>query len=98
MHINLQQIVDQTDEMIHLAEDGDWEKLSEVDQSRNRTIKAYFAADLLNAEPDVASIIQDIQAKDKNILRMVLSAKDGVRLEMAQAGNNQRAVKAYFED
>ena len=96
MHQDLQQIVDQTTEMLRLAEAGDWDQLSELDGSRSRNIKDFFDSNLLASESNAVAIIQDIQSTDKIILRMVLSAKDGLRLEMAQAGNNKRAMKAYL--
>ena len=91
----MKQLLQLTDDMLKLAEAGQWDDLMPLERQRHDVMQSYFKDYTGPLDAQNIRHIQNIQSKDKIILRMALSAKDGIRLEMAQAGHVGRAIKAY---
>lgn len=87
--------VNLTCQMVDLAEAGMWNELAAVEKERSVYMQDFFQSYQGIRTEELESQVRFIQEQDKNILRMALSAKDGLRLEMAQAHQTRRAVAAY---
>jgi len=92
----LSSILLDTKNLIDLAENGEWDAVVELEQTRDIAIKALFAS-----EPDIepsqlAEGIQFILDKNKLLTKYSHSQKDSLRLEMSKAGHAHKAINSYL--
>lgn len=97
-HQKLKIIIKDTDTLISLAEEGEWDRLIELEKKRSIKINSFF-----NGKPDIepsqlAEGIQYILEKNKILKQYSLSQKDSIRMEMSKANHAHKAVNAYLQD
>jgi flagellar protein FliT len=99
MATDLQQllgIIADTKKLISLAEEGDWDKVVVLENTRDVAIKNLFDSKP-NIEPSkLAEGIQFILDKNKILTKYSHSQRDSLRMEMSQAGHAHKAINAYL--
>lgn len=92
----LQSIISDTKKLIHLAEEGDWDTLVELEKTRDVDLKKLFETSP-DIEPSVlAEGIQFILNKNKILTKFSLSQRDSIRMEISKAGHAHKAINAYL--
>ena len=91
------QALDLTQKMYEHAESGTWVALHDLEANRDQLIKQFFDDYQGARTPDLESIVSEMQTINQNILRMVLSARDGLRMEMSQVKKAGKAARAYIQ-
>jgi len=92
----LASIVQDTKNLINLAENGDWDAVVELEQTRDIAIKALFASKPDIEPSELAEGIQFILDKNKLLTKYSHSQKDSLRMEMSKAGHAHKAINSYL--
>jgi len=92
----LSTIIQDTKNLIGLAESGEWDAVVELEQTRDAAIKKLFASKP-NIEPsELAEGIQFVLDKNKILTKYSHSQKDSLRMEMSKAGHAHKAINTYL--
>ncbi|PCH83847.1 MAG: flagellar protein FliT [Piscirickettsiaceae bacterium] len=99
MNTDLQQllsIIEDTKTLIDLAEEGDWQAVVNLENTRDGAIKKLF-----RSAPDIdadklAEGIQFILEKNKTLTQFSHSQRDSVQMNMAKAGHAHKAINSYL--
>lgn len=91
-------IINDTDTLMSMAEEGEWNCLIELEKKRWAKINSLF-----KSKPDIdpsqlAEGIQYILEKNKILKQYSLSQKDSIRMEMSKASHAHKAVNAYLQN
>lgn len=92
----LQSIITDTNSLINLAEEGEWNQLVELEKSRDNAIQALF-----KTQPNIdPKVLQEglvyILNKNKTLTQYSVSQCDSVRMEMSKAGHAHKAIDSYL--
>lgn len=92
----LSQLVHLSREMLTLAEQGEWERLTAAQTERRQLMDAVFPLDsrLQDAEDAVAQI-QLIQELDQQITRLVRAQQQQIGQELGKLNQGRAATRAY---
>ena len=92
----LDQAIDMTRQMLALAKNEEWEKLTELELERQKIIRENISDDhSVNKESEIGLKIQQILEIDQEVQSLVVKAHDEVRDEIIQLNKDKGAVKAY---
>lgn len=89
-------ILADTEKLIELAEDGEWDAVVELENTRDVAVKKLF-----DSKPDIepsklAEGIQFILDKNSLLTKYSHSQRDSIRMEMSKAGHAHKAINAYL--
>ncbi|KXJ46660.1 MAG: flagellar protein FliT [Cycloclasticus sp.] len=89
-------IIADTKKLIELAEEGEWDTVVELENTRDIAIKKLF-----DSKPDIepsklAEGIQFVLDKNKILTKYSLSQRDSIRMEISNAGHAHKAINAYL--
>jgi len=99
MSNDLQQLADiiqNTKKLIDLAENGEWDVVVELEQTRDAAISELFASKPDIEPSQLAEGIQFILDKNKLLTKYLHSQKDSLRMEMSKAGHAHKAINSYL--
>jgi flagellar protein FliT len=93
----LKTIIEDTDTLMKMAEEGEWDALIELEKKRSVKID-----DLFKVKPDIhpeklADGIQYILEKNRILKQYSLSQKDSIQMEISKANHAHKAVNAYLQ-
>jgi len=92
----LESIIAETNTLINLAEEGEWNQLLELEKSRDNAIQHLFKAPP-NIDPKVLEEgLVYILNKNKILTQYSVSQCDSVRMEMSKAGHAHKAIDSYL--
>lgn len=92
----LESIIADTNSLINLAEEGEWNQLLELEKSRDNAIQHLFKAQP-NIDPKVLEEgLVYILNKNKILTQYSVSQCDSVRMEMSKAGHAHKAIDSYL--
>ena len=92
----LQSIISDTQKLIHLAENGDWDAVIELEKKRDTDIKKLFESPPNIEAPVLAEGLQFIIEKNKTLKKYSLSQVNSIRMEISKAGHAHEAINAYL--
>jgi len=92
----LASIVKDTKSLVDLAENGEWDAVVELEQTRDVAIKKLFASKPDIEPSELAEGIQFILDKNKILTKYSHSQKDSLRMEMSKAGHAHKAINSYL--
>lgn len=92
----LKSILDATDELLTLAEAGEWGQLFELEQSRDELIGKFFTSQPEITASLLAEGIRFILDSNKNLTQLYKSRRESLRNEIASAGKAYKVANAYL--
>jgi flagellar protein FliT len=92
----LDSILADTEKLIQLAQEGEWDAVVKLEKARDTDIQHLF-----ETPPDIEAVvlaesIQLVLDKNKILTQFLLSQRDSLRMEMSQAGHAHKAINAYL--
>lgn len=97
-HLQLDQIVAMSREMLQCAQADDWQPLILLESERSHLLTEFFRAPINEDESnDVASSIKLIQALDKKTMLYVKGEYKSVSDELKKLNKGRRANNAYLQ-
>lgn len=93
----VKKIIEDTDKLISLAEEGEWDALQELEKSRAILIDEFFKQKPSSKPEKLASFIQYLLDKNQILKQFSLSQRDSIAMELSKANRGHKAVKSYLE-
>lgn len=95
--IDLDEVAQMTDKMLHWAEAGDWEALVNAQTRRDDVLRACFAAPVLDADTVVVSEkIRELLRLNERLVKKVTEAKQRLSRATHQSRKEVLAAKSYL--
>lgn len=92
----LQQILKDTQRLLLLAEEGDWDALVELENKRGLAIESLFKMPPAIDPALLAEGIRFIINKNKILSQTSRNRCDSLRMEMSKAGRAHKAINKYL--
>ncbi|MBV1952473.1 MAG: flagellar protein FliT [Cycloclasticus sp.] len=92
----LNAIISDTKKLINLAENGEWDSLVELEQTRGLAVKSLFRSKPNVPATMLAEGIEFMLAKNKILMQYSHSQRDSIHMEMSKAGHAHKAINAYI--
>lgn len=91
----LQKALAVTQRMYDCAQNADWDAITELEKEQKQLIAEFFNHYLGGLTAELERQVRTIQEINQNVLRMALSAKNGMQLDMMQLKRAGNAARAY---
>lgn len=94
----LQEILQQTHELVELAEYAKWDALSALENQRDEQIRRLFDHTPEIEQETLREATEYLLEKNKLVMRYALSERDSLFIEQSKLKQSAKAVSAYLNE
>jgi len=94
--LQFESVITDTKKLVELAEEGDWDAVVKLEQSRDVLVRKLFETPPDIEASKLAEGIQFILDKNKLLTKYSHSQRDSIRMEISKAGHAHKAINAYL--
>ena len=92
---DLGKIIELSEIMLDNARHMRWDDLTQVESERKRLLSVFFSQPIALQKGDVAEGIRSILKKDREIMLLAVTKRDGLRDALQKVKQGKDAVQAY---